>query len=95
MALFSATACSAAWSGLVTRVRDVRAMTRIAEIVGMVAMREEGVDMIEVSVRTRDGCAMASAWAIIPPSEAPATCAAGEPSASITASASSAMSSSR
>ena len=34
---------------------------RIAAIVGILAMREEGVDMIEVSVRTRDGYPMASA----------------------------------
>jgi hypothetical protein len=33
----------------------------MAATVGMVAMREEGVDMIEVSVRTRVGCLMASA----------------------------------
>ena len=51
--------------------------------------------MIEVSVRTRAGCLMASAWAIMPPMEAPATCADGQPSVSITARASSAMSSSR
>ena len=35
--------------------------------------------MIEVSVRTRSGCSMAMAWAIIPPIEAPTMCADGEP----------------
>ncbi len=51
--------------------------------------------MIEVSVRTRHGCRMVSSWAIIPPMDAPARCADGQPSASITARASSAMSFSR
>ena len=72
-----------------------RAIARMAAIVGMLAIRAEGVDMIEVSERTREGCRMASAWAIIPPMEVPATCADGQPSASITARASCAMSSSR
>ena len=67
----------------------------MAVTVGMVAMRAEGVDMIEVSVRTRAGCLMASAWAIMPPIEVPMTCADGQPRASITARASAAMSSSR
>ena len=61
----------------------------------MVPVRAEGVDMIEVSVRTRDGCAMAMVWAIMPPREAPTMWAESQFSASSTATASSAMSSSR
>ncbi len=55
-------------------------------------MRGAGFDMIEVSDSTRSGCSTVSCWAIIPPREAPTTCAAGQPTASITASASPAMS---
>ena len=51
--------------------------------------------MIEVSVRVRDGWQMAMVWAIMPPSEVPAMWARSQPSASSTATASSAMSSSR
>ena len=50
------------------------------------------VDMIDVSDSTRAGCRMASVWAIIPPIDAPTTCAAGKPRASSRAAASSAMS---
>ena len=73
MTFLSATARSAACSGVVTGVPPAWASARIAAGVGMVAMRAEGVDMIEVSVRTRPGCPMARACAIIPPREAPTT----------------------
>jgi hypothetical protein len=51
-------------------------------------------DIIEVSESTRSGCRAAKVWAIIPPIDAPTTCAAGLPRAASSAAASSAMSSS-
>ena len=39
------------------------------------------VDIIEVSVSTRSGCSIAIVWAIIPPIDAPTTCARSIPSA--------------
>jgi hypothetical protein len=50
------------------------------------------VDMIEVRLGTRRGRSIASVWAIMPPREAPTTCAAGMPSASRRPAASPAMS---
>jgi hypothetical protein len=50
---FRATAASAASSGPFTGVPAIS--LRIVEIFGIVPIRAEGVDMIEVSVRTRDG----------------------------------------
>ena len=55
-------------------------------------IRGDGVDITEVSDRTRCGCSIASAWAIIPPIDVPNTCADAQPSASSTATASAAMS---
>lgn len=55
----------------------------------------EGVDITEVSDRTRCGCPIATAWAIIPPIEVPNRCADSQPSASSTAAASAAMSATR
>jgi hypothetical protein len=49
--------------------------------------------MAEVTLATRSGCRSATRWVITPPSEAPNTCARSQPSASSTATASSAMSS--
>jgi hypothetical protein len=57
---FSATAASAACSALASGVPPSCARARIAAMVGMVAIRDDGVDMIEVSVRARDGCRIAS-----------------------------------
>jgi hypothetical protein len=48
--------------------------------------------MIDVSVRTRSGCSIATVWAIIPPIERPTTCADRRPSASSSATVSAAMS---
>jgi hypothetical protein len=58
-------------------------------------IRHDGVELIEVSERTRDGYRIASAWAIIPPSDRPTTWAGSQPSASSTAPPSPAMSSRR
>jgi hypothetical protein len=57
--------------------------------------REPVVDMIEVSVCTRSGCRAAMTWAIMPPIEAPTTCARSSPSAPIRPAPSAAMSASR
>jgi hypothetical protein len=48
--------------------------------------------MIEVSERTRSGCSMATAWAIMPPIEAPTTWALSKPRASSRPTVSAAMS---
>ena len=90
-----ATVASAASSGPLTGVSAICISLRIVEIFGMVPIRAEGVDMIEVSVRMRDGWQIAMVWAIMPPSEMPAMWARSQPSVSSTATASSAMSSSR
>ena len=52
------------------------------------------LDMIEASERTRSGCRAAISWAIMPPIEAPTTCARSIPSASSRPIPSSAMSAS-
>ena len=52
-----------------------------------------GMAMAEVTLSTRPGWRSAMRWAMIPPSEAPNTCARSQPSASSTATASSVMSS--
>src|SRR3954449_9108387 len=76
--------CRASRRALRTSVSRVRARMR--------PIRGDGVDMTEVSERTRSGCSTASSCAIMPPIEAPTTCAEGQPAASRTATASSAMS---
>ena len=67
--------------------------TLAASPVGWPTARSPVVDMIEASDRTRSGHLVASSWAIIPPSEIPATWADATPAASSTATASSAISS--
>ena len=67
--------------------------TVAASPLGWPTARSPVVDMIEASDRTRSGHRVASSWAIMPPSEIPATWAASTPAASSTATASSAMSS--
>ena len=51
-------------------------------------------DMIETSERTERGCRAASVWAIIPPIDAPITCAGASSSSRSSPAASSAMSAS-
>lgn len=53
------------------------------------------VDMMEHRLSTREGWSTASCWQIIPPIDAPTTCAAGTPRASSRPAESAAMSSSR
>ena len=56
------------------------------------AARSPVVDIIEVSDRIRSGYSMATVWAIIPPSDAPARWALARPSASNSPTVSAAMS---
>ena len=44
-------------------------------MVGWPFSRPPSLDMIETSESTRSGCSMAMVWAIMPPIEAPTTCA--------------------
>ena len=55
-------------------------------------IRGQGVDITDVSDRTRCGCSIATVWAIMPPIDVPNRCADSQPSASSTATASAAMS---
>ena len=50
------------------------------------------VDMIETRERTASGCSAAKVWAIMPPIEAPTTCAGAIPSSRTRPAASPAMS---
>jgi hypothetical protein len=68
--------------------------TAIASGVGGGRVGFPVVDMMEVRLRSRAGCRIASVWAIMPPMDAPQTCAASIPIASSRPAASFAMSSS-
>ncbi len=92
MTLLPATLASIASSRLVAIGRS-RAV--IASPVGAPTKRSPVVDMMEQAVANRAGWWITRAWVIMPPMEAPTTCARSMPRWARSAAASSAMSSMR
>ena len=102
----SAAASGSRWAGLPQVASDCRARSiasssvaggapkssALASAVGWPTSRSPVVDMIDTTERTTSGCSMAMACTIIPPIDAPTTCAGAMPSSSSRAAASAAMS---